>query len=152
MKRNILLEFATCMNIFLFAYASLSKFFDFQKFVLDINKQPLPKTWTPVLAKGIPAAEIALVILLTIPRTKKWGFILSFVFMLIFTVYTTVILLHGFSYVPCSCGGVIEKLSWPQHLVLNITFLFLSLAGARYSQKKNGPKVCELEPSTNQIP
>ena len=28
---------------------------------------------------------------------------------------------------PCSCGGVIAKLSWNQHLLLNLGFVLLAL-------------------------
>jgi hypothetical protein len=42
-------------------------------------------------------------------------------------------------YIPCSCGGILQKMSWNQHLVFN--FLFVSLAAAgillyRYPEKK----------------
>ncbi len=44
--------------------------------------------------------------------------------MVMFTAY--IVLITRFSdYVPCSCGGVLEKLSWDQHLVFNIGFVVL---------------------------
>jgi putative oxidoreductase len=62
-------------------------------------------------------------------RTRMVGFISSFVLMTLFTIYTGAILLHFFDYVPCSCGGVIRKLTWPQHLVFNLFFVGLSVTG-----------------------
>jgi hypothetical protein len=49
--------------------------------------------------------------------------------MLAFTVYTVAILLHAFKYIPCSCGGVIRKLTWPQHLFFNLFFVGISILG-----------------------
>ena len=129
MKRRLFLEIAVGLIILLFVYASTSKLIAFQKFVGEINNQPLPNSWTPFLSYSIPTAEIVIVILLISTRTRRVGFILSLALMSIFTIYAAIILLHGFSYVPCSCGGVIEHLTWMQHLLLNIFFVLLSSAG-----------------------
>jgi len=53
----------------------------------------------------------------------------SLILMMAFTIYTVTVLLHAFRYVPCSCGGVIKKLTWPQHLVFNLFFVAISLLG-----------------------
>ena len=50
----------------------------------------------------------------------------AFLLMSLFTLYTIAILLHFFSRVPCSCGGVIRMLTWPQHLVFNIGFTMIA--------------------------
>jgi hypothetical protein len=31
--------------------------------------------------------------------------------------------------VPCSCGGVLQTMSWNQHMVFNIVFILLALTG-----------------------
>ena len=41
-------------------------------------------------------------------------------------------------YLPCSCGGIIETLTWAQHLCLNIALLFLAIAGI--CMEKNNQK------------
>jgi hypothetical protein len=46
-----------------------------------------------------------------------------------FTFYI-VIILNFSSFIPCSCGGILEKLGWREHLIFNIFFLFLALAAA----------------------
>jgi phage shock protein PspC (stress-responsive transcriptional regulator) len=30
---------------------------------------------------------------------------------------------------PCSCGGVLQQLSWKQHLIFNLFFLLLAVVG-----------------------
>lgn len=118
--------------ILLFTYSSISKLINFEGFEYDLNKQPFSNALTPVLAFLIPAVEIALVVLLSFDRTRKTGMYLSLVLMVIFTVYTCLVLLHAFEYVPCSCGGVIGRLTWPQHLVFNLFFVGVSVVGIRY--------------------
>jgi hypothetical protein len=45
-----------------------------------------------------------------------------------FTTY--IIIITRFSpYVPCSCGGVLQKLGWTEHLVFNIVFVVLAATG-----------------------
>jgi len=48
--------------------------------------------------------------------------------MVMFTAYIFIILNYT-SFVPCSCGGVLEKLGWQSHLVFNLFFVFLAVLG-----------------------
>ena len=128
-KRQVVLESISALLIMLFLYASISKFLDFQRFIGEMNNQPLPNSWTPFLVLTVPSFEIAISLALIFERTRMVGLIASLVLMTLFTIYTAVILLHFFDYVPCSCGGVIRKLSWPQHLVFNLFFVALSVIG-----------------------
>ena len=135
-----MLEIAGGLIILLFTYAALTKAISFRHFSQQLDNQPLPKSLTPFLAYAIPIFEGAIIVLLVIPAIRLWGFVASAVFMLAFTTYTAIILLHGFSYIPCSCGGVIEQLNWQQHLALNTFYLTLSIAGiwlSARSRKQN---------------
>ncbi len=131
-----MLECASALLILLFLYASLSKFMDFQTFINEMNNQPLPKAWTPFLVWFIPCTEIILSILLIFEHTRLLGFYGSVVLMGLFTVYAMLILLHFFPRVPCSCGGIIKRLTWQQHLALNLLFLALSLSGVIIQRRK----------------
>lgn len=113
----------------LFLYAAVSKFIDFDRFTGEMNNQPFPNSWTPFLVWTVPSIEIVISLALIFERTRMVGFISSLVLMTLFTIYTGAILLHFFEYVPCSCGGVIRKLTWPQHLVFNLFFVLLSVMG-----------------------
>ena len=135
MKKPILVTLIAALIILLFLYASLSKILSFHQFVGEINNQPLPNSWTPFLSVAIPAAEVLISVLVAFERTRLAGFWLSLFFMSVFTVYAIVILLHGFSYIPCSCGGVIEHLTWPEHLLLNISYVVLSGLGIRLQRQ-----------------
>jgi hypothetical protein len=53
---------------------------------------------------------------------RSIGLYLSFALMTLFSVYILVITNYS-SNVPCSCGGILEKMTWNQHLIFNLAFL-----------------------------
>src|SRR5690606_24066672 len=48
--------------------------------------------------------------------------------MTVFTAYI-IILLQFSTYIPCSCGGILEQLGWHEHLIFNFIFLGMALLG-----------------------
>ena len=136
-KRQVFLEIISALLIMLFLYASISKFLDFQRFINEMNNQPLPNEWTPFLVWTIPSLEIAIALSLMFERTRLIGLFTSLVLMTLFTIYTCFVLFHFFSYVPCSCGGVIRKLTWNQHLVFTLFFVVLSVTGIVLQRRKH---------------
>lgn len=136
-RRQVLLELISALLIMLFLYASISKFLDFKRFIGEMNNQPFPNAFTPFLVWAIPCLEIAIAIGLIFERTRLAGLYASLVLMALFTIYTGSVLLHFFHYVPCSCGGVIRKLTWGQHLVFNLFFVALSVTGIIFQYKKH---------------
>jgi hypothetical protein len=129
MKRKIIIEIISSLLILLFLYASVSKWLAFKTFIGEMNNQPFPNWMTPYLVWGIPIIEVLIAVGLIFEKTRVPALYASFVLMTAFTIYTVAILLHAFSYVPCSCGGVIRKLTWPQHLFFNLFFVGISLLG-----------------------
>jgi len=130
-------EVIAALLIMLFLYAGLSKWLDFRTFIGEMNNQPFPKGLIPFLVWAIPSLEITIVIALVIERTRMVGLYTSFVFMTLFTTYASAILLHFFAYIPCSCGGLIRRLSWRQHLVFNFFFVILSITGIILQHRKS---------------
>lgn len=129
MKRKIIIEIISSLLILLFLYASFSKWLAFKVFIGDMNNQPFPNWITPLLVWSIPILEVLIAVGLIFEKTRVPALYASFVLMLAFTIYTVAILLHAFKYVPCSCGGVIRKLTWPQHLFFNLFFVGISILG-----------------------
>ena len=140
-RRQVILEVIATLLVLLFLYASLSKFLDFKTFIKEMNNQPLPNSWTPFLVWCIPCTEIALSIALIFERTRLPGLYGSLILMSLFTLYTIIILLHGFSYIPCSCGGIIRRLTWRQHLVLNLFFMALAITGIILHHKNSRQRI-----------
>lgn len=122
--------------VLVFSYAAASKLSDPALYSYDMAKQPLP-AWLQTLALWLlPALEIACCGLLLVRKTRLAGFGMAAVLMFVFTTYTALALSGRLGTVPCSCGGVIRTLNWPQHLWLNTVFLVLSVTGiflARHS-------------------
>lgn len=127
--KKISIEAIIALLILMFLYAAVSKLLSYDKFVFDMGNQPFPNWTTPLLIWGVPISELLIVVVLLFERTRKIGLWASTVLMGIFTVYIILILMKVFPYTPCSCGGVIDKLSWTQHLYFNIFFLVISIIG-----------------------
>ncbi len=137
--KNILLEFICFLYILLFVYAALSKLLVFDEFKIQIGQSAMLTPFADVVAWVIPFLEILIALLLIIPRFKLLGLFAAFNLMVMFTTYIFVIL--NFSNdVPCSCGGVIEKLGWTEHLMFNIAFVILATVGIliKNGQNNNG--------------
>lgn len=129
MKRSAILEIICSLIILLFLYTSVSKIMDFSGFIHDMHNQPFPEVVKPLLVYTIPPIEIGIALALLFERTKRIGLWASLILMSLFTLYTLTVLLHFFDRVPCSCGGVIRRLTWAQHMFLNLFFVIISLIG-----------------------
>lgn len=136
-KRQLLLETISSLLILLFLYASFSKFLDFHRYVGDMRNQPLPHFLWPFMIWGIPILEILISAALIFEASRLIGLYSSLILMGLFTLYSGSIILHFFRYVPCSCGGIIRKLSWNQHIVLNLFFVGLALTGVLIQHKRS---------------
>src|SRR5690606_5995251 len=128
MKRKIAVEVICFLFILLFVYAALNKLLDYQKFTIQIGQSPILTgfgSWLPPLVIG---SELVLAVMLIISRYRRIALYGCFSIMVMFTVYIAAILNLGV-FIPCSCGGVLEKLGWTEHLVFNCVFVALALVG-----------------------
>jgi len=125
MKRNLIIEIIACLLIILFVYAGVAKLIDYDKFTAQIGQSPMLTRLAGFLAWFVPVTEILISLLLAFGRTRLIGLYFSFGLLTTFTVYI-VIATHFSDYVPCSCGGVIEHMTWSQHLVFNASFLLMT--------------------------
>ena len=127
--KALVVETATLLCILLFVYAAASKLLDFNTFQNQLGQSPLLSAYADVIVWLVPLSEIAIAVLLALPRWKILGFHAFFILMFLFTAYI-VIILNFTSHTPCSCGGVLEDMGWTEHLIFNILFLLLSGAAA----------------------
>ena len=123
-------EIISAVFILLFVYTATSKLLSHHAFVINLEKSPLIGLASGLLSWAVPIIEIVISVLLFVPRFRKTGLVSSFGLMTVFTVYIAYMLTTS-SHLPCSCGGVISKLTWQQHLWLNV-FLTLLAATAMY--------------------
>lgn len=114
--------------IVLFVYAASSKLFNYAPFRMQLGNSPLIAPYAGAIAWLAPIIELVIVLMLTVKNTRFYGLSASWVLLLIFTLYIGGMLLSGI-HLPCSCGGVIQQLTWKQHLIFNLFFMALSTMG-----------------------
>lgn len=134
--RKVVIEIIAALLVLLFLYASISKLLGFSLFVDEMNNQPFPNWMTPYLVVLIPASEILIALALLFDRSRMIGFYASLILLFLFTLYATLVLFNVFDYVPCTCGGMIKKLNWWQHLLFTASFLILSITAIALAKKR----------------
>ena len=118
----------------LFIYASVSKLIDYQKFKVQLGQSPLLTEFAGIMAWLIPAIEIVIALMLAIARLRFIAMYAAFCLMVMFTAY--IVTITKFSdYVPCSCGGILQRMSWGTHLLFNICVVLVTVAGVIFSNK-----------------
>ncbi|MEZ2338812.1 MauE/DoxX family redox-associated membrane protein [Mucilaginibacter sp. RCC_168] len=118
---------AIFLFILLFVYAAASKLMTFQLFRGQLYNQDFPHLMADFLLYALPTLELITVGLLCIPRTQRLGLLVSLLLMSAFTGYITLVMLHFWNRVPCSCGGILSHMGWGAHLVFNCVFLLMAL-------------------------
>lgn len=132
---KILIEVVSWLFIFLWVYAAVSKLLDFSNFQAQLGQSPMLNRFAGIIAWMIPVIEIIVAIFLGSLRWRLGGMYASYGLMIMFTAYIIVILNYSES-VPCSCGGILEKMSWNQHFIFNLTMVVLALCSILLFPKK----------------
>ncbi|QEH44139.1 hypothetical protein FW415_20835 [Chitinophaga sp. XS-30] len=130
-KRKILhatLEAIIGLFILLWIYTGLNKALDLENFKVQLGRSPFIQPLAPWIALVLPVGEILLALLLVIKRTRLIALYTSFFAMALFTGYVFIMLRYSYD-LPCSCGGVLEALSWENHLIFNFTGTILAAVG-----------------------
>jgi energy-converting hydrogenase Eha subunit A len=120
MKTSIKLLMTTAL-ILLFTYAAVSKLASVSLFRAQLHLQPFSHSFADLLVFAIPAIELIAVALLLADRTRDLGLLISVVLLAAFTITYILVLYAG--KLPCSCGGILSRMSWGAHLVFNCFFL-----------------------------
>ncbi|PKP11486.1 MAG: hypothetical protein CVU08_12235 [Bacteroidetes bacterium HGW-Bacteroidetes-3] len=126
--RNNIVSIICYIYVLLLTYAATSKFLDFENFQAQLGQSPLLSAFAGYIAWFVPITELLISIMLIIPSLKKIGLYAAYVLMVMFTTYIYIILNYS-SFIPCSCGGILEELSWNQHIIFNIAFILLAIIG-----------------------
>jgi uncharacterized membrane protein len=143
-KTNSIQQLICSLFIFLFVYTALSKFYSFDRFLIVLAKSPLIGNSNHLVAWSIPFSELAIALLLLLPSTRRIGMYGAFVLMILFTAYVGYMVVF-IPHLPCSCGGVIQKMSWKQHLFFNAAFTGLALWGIRLLKKEEHEQAPEKQ-------
>lgn len=133
--KTVVITVITYAFVLLFTYAAVSKLLDFENFRVQLAQSPLLSAYAGMVSYGVIALELLISLLLLIPQTRKAALYASFVLMVAFTVYIYLILNYS-DFVPCSCGGILEKLGWKEHLVFNIIMVGLACIALFWVKKE----------------
>jgi len=135
--RKHLVDIILFLFIALFVYAAVTKLMDFEKFETQLSQSPMLTDHAEIIAWFIPALELLIVLVLMFERKRLLGFFAAFGMMVMFTAY--IVVASRFSeYVPCSCGGVIENLTWEEHLVFNGFFILIGIIAITVYPRSEG--------------
>lgn len=146
MKRSIIYEVISVLFMILFLYAGISKLLDYETFKQQLFESPIIGSAAPIIALAIPAIEIIITFILFIPAYQLLALYASLILMIFFTIYV-IILVNISTKLPCSCGGILEQLTWQEHIVFNS--IFTILAGIGIIVKRSVPNKLSIKTSSS---
>lgn len=125
--KKAFVEIICLLYALLFVYAATSKLLDFENFQVQIGQSPLLSTFAGPVSWIVPIIEIIISMCL-FTQYRLIGLYAALFLMVLFCCYI-VIILNFSPFVPCSCGGVLEKFTWTGHLLFNIFYYALAVLG-----------------------
>jgi len=132
MKKSIIIDIIASLYAILFLYTGLIKLIGQKEFRIALEKSPVVNHYIKLIGIGIPIIEVLIGLSLLFPffiywpNCRKWGLYGGTILMAIFTGYIAYMLKYTPS-LPCSCGGIIQKMNWHQHLYFNTLFTILGI-------------------------
>jgi putative oxidoreductase len=147
LKPTSVIEIIAALFILLFLYTALNKSFQISSTTDVLKKTPILSGIAGSTAWSVVIAEYIIAALLFLPRTRRTGLYASLILMTGFTAYVGYMMVFVPD-LPCSCGGVISKMTWGQHLIFNLVFVLLALTGIllQRNRLKEDPKDTETTP------
>lgn len=133
---NYFIQGITAILIFLWIYAALSKLLNYEQSRMQMMNQVFTAAISRILLWAVPFAELLIAGFLLFSGSRKIGLLLSVILLFLFSGYVLLVMLNVFGRIPCSCGGIISKLSWGQHLVFNMVFLGIALLSLVFQIKE----------------
>jgi uncharacterized membrane protein YphA (DoxX/SURF4 family) len=134
MKRSTIVEIIALLFVVLFLYTGISKLMEYDVAREQIALTPLLAPIAKEIVIILPIIEILVSVLLFLPRTRRMGLYASLILMIAFTGYVGYILSYN-AELPCTCGGILQEMSWTQHLVFNGAAIVLALTGILLSRR-----------------
>jgi uncharacterized membrane protein YphA (DoxX/SURF4 family) len=121
-------DFIAAALVFLFIYTSISKLLEYDVFTRQLSQSPFITQYAGIIAWSLPLSELVIATLLMIPKMRLTGFYISFFLLCLFTCYL-IAMLNFSPFIPCSCGGILNQLSWQAHIIFNIAFILFTTTG-----------------------
>lgn len=133
--RNQFVSLTAYLFVFLFVYAAISKLLEFESFQMQLGQSPVLGFYAIFLSYTVPSIELIIAFLLILKSYRNIALLGCFSLMILFTTYIFITLYFS-DFVPCSCGGILESMSWEIHLVFNLFFVIVSFIAVLFSKLK----------------
>ncbi|WP_343319331.1 MauE/DoxX family redox-associated membrane protein [Sphingobacterium multivorum] len=116
--QEFVLQVLTYALLCLWIYVGSKKVFTYAEFRASMIRQPFADQYGIMLSYILPAVELATGILFIFEGTKRLGFWLTLILMLVFSGYVILALRDTWGNIPCDC--ILEfPISWKAHLWVN---------------------------------
>jgi hypothetical protein len=135
MKKESIVTIISCAFFILFTYTAVNKLVAYNFYLFDLKRSPILSRFAIPLSVLVPVSELIVAALIFPNKTKRIGFLGALILMATFTIYVAYVLKFTKER-PCTCGGIIRTLSWPNHLIFNIAFLILAIFGFILTKKQ----------------
>jgi len=139
---NIIYKFIRAAMILFWVYVGMEKLWQLGAFKIALDQQPLISYLAPVLYWLLPLIEIGVGVLLglTSARLRGWGWKVSTLLIIVFSIYIGLGILNVYDRKPCMCTSFLSNISWTTHLIFNLIILGLSITGwlLHYTAAKYG--------------
>jgi hypothetical protein len=136
LKKNTINEIIAILYMSMFLYTAFSKWSDYTMTREQMALMPLLESVAHIVVWLLPTTEIVITLLIFFQQTRKKGLYAATILMILFTLYIIYMMLF-YPHLPCSCGGFLNELSWPGHLVFNGSFILLGILAIRMYNKSN---------------
>lgn len=143
MLKKIALQLIIALLIILWIYTGLTKAMDYEETKIQMARSPFIEGFASFLSIAVPAGELLLASLLIFKKTRMIGLYASIFTLVLFTGYIYLMLNYSFD-LPCSCGGVLQALSWEDHLLFNAAYSVLAIIGAIIQGNLSNSKNAEI--------
>ncbi len=139
--KNAFYQTVVILMTLLFAYTAADKVIDFGFFQRAMSAQPIDHRFIKVLMWGVLFAEIIVLIILIIPKTRWVGLYSATFLMFTFTIYTGLVLANTFDKRPCACAGLFRHMSWSQHFIVNLVITILGITAICSRRNRQNSKL-----------
>jgi hypothetical protein len=139
MFRKAISEIIALLYVCLMLYTAISKLSDYNLTREQMALMPLLTPVAHIIVWLLPVSEIVIAVLLFFPGTRGIGLRAVTALMVFFCIYI-VYMMANYAHLPCSCGGLLEALSWKGHLIFNGVFIVAGIIAMILPKNKQWDK------------
>ncbi|WP_423737296.1 MauE/DoxX family redox-associated membrane protein [Chitinophaga caseinilytica] len=118
-KLAVIIEIAVAILLVVFFYTGIAKLIDRLSFEVNLQQHSIFSGHAHLVSYAAPCLELAIATSLIFSKTRQAGLAASTLLMAFFTGYVIHLMLT-LPHLPCSCGGAVGWLTWPQHIAFNV--------------------------------